>query len=80
MTTNEKLMKTICELVDNFADKEDEVGMTLLTLATNFLNNDYMAETLQKKWHIIEEEGLEEGYQILPLLYGNLIDYYGDNY
>lgn len=80
MTTNEKLMKTICELVDNFADKEDKVGMTLLTLATNFLDNDYMAEKLKKKWHIIEEEGLEEGYQILPLLYGNLTDYYSDNY
>lgn len=80
MTTNEKLMKTICELVDNFADPEDKVGMTLLTLATNFLDDDYMTETLKKKWHIIEEEGLETGDQILPLLYGNLTDYYSDNY
>ena len=79
MTTNEKLMKTIIDMVDNFADPEDGVGMYQLNLAMNLLQ-PWVRETLQKKWHIIEEEGLEEGYQILPLLYGNLIDYYGDNY
>lgn len=80
MTTNEKLMKTICELVDNFADKEDEVGMTLLTLATNLLDDDYITERLKSKWHIIKEEGIEEGVEILPLIFGNMIDYYSDNY
>ena len=79
MTTNEKLMKTIIDMVDNFADPEDEVGMTLLTLATNFLQPE-TKERLQKKWHIIQEEGLEERDEILPLLFGNLIDYYSDNY
>lgn len=79
MTTNEKLMKTICELVDNFADPEDEVGMTLLTLATNLLQPE-TKEKLQKKWHIIQEEGIEEGEAILPLIFGNMIDYYSDNY
>lgn len=79
MTTNEKLMKTIIDMVDNFADPEDEVGITLLTLATNILQPENK-EKLQKKWHIIQEEGIEEGTAILPLIYGNLIDYYSDNY
>lgn len=79
MTTNEKLMKTILDMVDNFADPEDEVGMTLLTLATNLLQPE-VKEKLQKKWHIIQEEGLEERDDILPLLFGNMIDYYSDNY
>jgi hypothetical protein len=37
-------------------------------------------EDLQKKWHIIKEEGIEEGVEILPLIYGNMNDYYSDNY
>lgn len=78
MTTNEKLMKTICEMVNNFADPKDEVGMTLLTLATNFLDPE-MKEKLQSKWHIVEEEGICEAHELIPLLYGNLIDYYSDN-
>lgn len=79
MTTNEKLMKTIIDMVDNFADPEDEVGMTLLTLATNLLQPE-TKEKLQNKWHIIQEEGLEEGTDLLPLIYGNMNDYYSDNY
>ena len=79
MTTNEKLMKTIIDMVDNLADPEDEVGITLLTLATNLLQPE-IKEKLQNKWHIIKEEGLEEGTDILPLIYGNMNDYYSDNY
>lgn len=79
MTTNEKLMKTILDMVDNFADDNDEIGMCQLNLVINLLQPE-IKEKLQKKWHIIQEEGLEEGTDILPLIYGNMNDYYSDNY
>lgn len=75
MTTNEKLMKTILDLVDNFADYKDEIGMCQLNLAMNFLQPE-VADKLKEKWHIVEEYDLQEGYQILPLIYGNLNDNY----
>lgn len=75
MTTNEKLMKTILELVENFADYTDEVGMCQLNLAMNLLQPERTQE-LKDKWHIVEENDLQEGYEILPLIYGNLNNYY----
>lgn len=79
MTTNEKLMKTICEMVENFADNNDEIGMCLLNMATNLLQPE-IKEKLQSKWHIIKENEIEEGVEILPLIYGNMNDIYSDNY
>lgn len=75
MTTNEKLMKTILELVENFADYTDEVGMCQLNLAMNLLQPERTQE-LKEKWHIVEENDLQEGYEILPLIYGNLNNCY----
>ena len=75
MTTNEKLMKTILELVDNFADMKDEVGMCQLNLAANLLQPE-VTETLKDKWHFVEDNDLFEGWQILPLIYGTIENNY----
>lgn len=69
----ERKLQLIYWTIENLrANEEDEALLTTFNLIQNFCNAEGMYKTLVDKWETIENEGLEETEQLLPLYYGNM--------
>ena len=69
----ERKLQLLYWTIENLrANEEDEALLTTFNLIQNFCNADGMYKTLTDNWETIENEGLEETEQLLPLHYGNM--------